>query len=179
MQFALGRLAVIASFLVLHAATSRAYTGQLEKACKAEISKRLREWSVSSVAVTVAEWAKSHRINPTMVIGDFDGDGHRDIAVLIQNRLDPVLDDPKRADSSLVAVCLSRTKSPILHLIDNPYCSDLVELSRKGRRYHDFEKRKSNTYPRDGVKTVCFEKASATYVYDAKSKSFRRIVDGD
>jgi hypothetical protein len=27
--------------------------------------------------------------------------------------------------------------------------------------------------------TVCFEKASATYLYDGKRAGFRRIVDGD
>ena len=32
-------------------------------------------------------------------------------------------------------------------------------------------------YPSDGVTTVCFKKASATYVYDGAR--FRRIVDGD
>jgi hypothetical protein len=55
----------------------------------------------------------------------------------------------------------------------------LIELSRKGQRYHDFEKGENNTYALDGVKTVCFEKGSATYVYDEKKAGFRRIVDGD
>jgi hypothetical protein len=179
MRFVLSRFIVIASILAFQAVTPQAQTSQLEEACRGEITKKIREWSVSSVTVAVAEWAKSHRKNPTVVHGDFDGDGHPDIALLIQNRLKPILDYPDRAYSSFVAVCLSRLRTVILHLVDNPYCSDLLEVSRKGQRYHDFEKDETNTYPLDGVKTVCFEKASATYVYDAERAGFRRIVDGD
>jgi hypothetical protein len=146
---------------------------------RSEITKRLREWSVTSVTGDVVEWSKSHRLNPTVIHGDFDGDSHPDIALLIQNRAKPVLDYPERAYSSLVAVCLSRPTGVIFHLIDNPYCSDLIELSRKGQRYYDFETDQTGAYPLDGVKTVCFEKASATYIYDGKSAGFRRIVDGD
>ena len=112
-----------------------------------------------------------------MVHGDFDGDGHLDIALLIQNRLKPVLDYSERAYSSLIAVCFSRPPAVILHLIDKPYCSDFIERAPKGQRYYDFETEKTGTYPLDGVRTICFEKASATYVYDGAG--FRRIVDGD
>jgi hypothetical protein len=90
-----------------------------------------------------------------------------------------VLDYPDRAYSSLVGVCLSRRTVVALHLIDNPYCSDLIALSRKGQRYYDFETDETTAYPLDGVKTICFEKASATYIYDGKTAGFRRIVDGD
>lgn len=167
----------IVLMLVCQAGTVQAQKGGLEVACKAQITKQLREWSVTSVTVDVAEWTKSHRRNPSLVHGDFNGDGHLDIALLIQNRLKPVLDYSERAYSSLIAVCLSRPPAVILHLIDKLYCSDFIERVPKGQRYYDFETEKTGTYPLDGVKTICFEKASATYVYDGAG--FRRIVDGD
>jgi hypothetical protein len=179
MRFVVSCFIVIASLLFFQTASAQAQNSRVEEACRAQITNKLREWSVSSVTLAVAEWAKSHRINPTLVRGDFDEDGRTDIALLIQNRLEPVLDYPQRAYSSLVAVCLSRPTSVSLHLVDNPYCSDSIELSRKGQRYYDFETDETSTYRLDGVKTVCFEKASATYVYDAESAGFRRIVDGD
>jgi hypothetical protein len=151
----------------------------LEEACRGQITKKLREWTVTSVTADVAEWSKSHRLNPTIIHGDFDGDSNPDIALLIQNRAKAVLDYPERAYSSLVAVCLSRRSGVVLHLIDDPYCSDLIALSRKGQRYYDFETDETSVYPLDGVRTICFEKASATYIYDGKRAGFRRIVDGD
>jgi hypothetical protein len=169
----------IASMLVLQSDTAQAQSRRLEEACRGQITKKLREWTVTSVTADVAEWSKSHRLNPTIIHGDFDGDSHSDIAILIQNRATPVLDYPDRAYSSLVAICLSRRTGVVLHLIDDPYCSDLIELSRKGQRYYDFETDKTGAYLLDGVKTVCFEKASATYIYDRNRVAFRRIVDGD
>jgi len=170
---------VIVSLLVFQSDTSQAQNSRLEKGCRAEITKKLREWSITSVTVDVAEWSKSHRLNPTIIRGDFDGDSHPDTALLIQNRAKPVLDYPERAYSSLVAVCLRRRTVVVLHLIDNPYCSDLIALSRKGERYYDFETDETSVYPLDGVKTICFGKASATYIYDGNRAGFRRIVDGD
>jgi hypothetical protein len=67
-----------------------AQNAQTEKRCREQIDKNLRQWSVSSTTREVAEWAKSHRMNPTFVQGDFDGDGRADIALLIQNRSEPV-----------------------------------------------------------------------------------------
>jgi hypothetical protein len=170
---------VIASTLVFLSDTAQAQNSRLEEACRGEITKKLREWTVTSVTAEVTEWSKSHRLNPTVIHGDFDGDSNPDIALLIQNRAKAVLDYPERAYSSLVAVCLSRRSRVVLHLIDDPYCSDLIELSRKGQRYYDFETDKTGAYLLDGVKTVCFEKASATYIYDRNRVAFRRIVDGD
>lgn len=167
----------IVLMLVFQASAVQAQKGGLEGACKSQITKKLREWSITSVKADVAEWTKSHRANPTLVRGDFDGDGHLDIALLIQNRPKPVLEYPERAYSSLIAVCLSRPTAVVLHLIDKPYCSDFIERAPKGQRYFDFETEKASSYPLDGVRTVCFEKASATYVYNGAG--FRRIVDGD
>lgn len=175
-SFVLSHL-IVALMLVFGAEAAQTQRDGLEGTCKAQITKKLQEWSVTSISADVAAWSKSHRKNPTLVRGDFNGDGHLDVALLIQNRAKPVLDYPERAQSSLVAVCLSRPTAVVLHLIDKLYCSDAIEQVRKGRQYYDFEKEKAGTYPLDGVRTICFEKASATYVYDGAG--FRRIVDGD
>jgi hypothetical protein len=85
---------VIASMLVFQRDKAQAQNSQLGEACRSEIIKRLREWSVTSVTGDVVEWSKSDRLNPTVIHGDFDGNSHPDIALLIQNRAKPVLDYP-------------------------------------------------------------------------------------
>jgi hypothetical protein len=46
---------VVASMLVLQSETAQAQNSQLEESCRGEITKKLREWSVTSVTADVAE----------------------------------------------------------------------------------------------------------------------------
>jgi hypothetical protein len=64
-----------------------------------------------------------------------------------------------------------------LYLIDNLYCGDGIDVSRKGTRYHDFERSTDGTCSLDGIHTFCFEKAGATYQFEYGA--FCRIVDSD
>jgi hypothetical protein len=125
----------------------------------------------------VAAWARAHKFDPTVARGDFDGDGRADVAFLVQARSQPLREYPERLVASRLAVCLARPSGVVLHLLDQLYCGDYIEAVAKGERYYDFERDRKGVYPSDGVKTVCFEHASATYVYDGGG--FRRIVDGD
>jgi len=171
------RRGLVALMLAAPACIAQASEDALESACKARIATTFREWTVASVTPDVSQWAKSQQLNPTLVYGDFDGDGHLDLALLVQDRSSPILDYPERAHASHVAICLSKPPTVTLHIIGEPYCSDFIERVSKGQPYYDFETGKTGAYPVDGVRTHCFEKASATYVYDGTR--FRRIVDGD
>ncbi len=170
-------IGLVVLMLFFPATTARTRKEALERACKAQITAKLPQWTMASVTPDVAQWAESQHENLTLIYGDFDGDGRLDIALLIQDRPTAVFGQPARHDASHVAICLSRPPGVVLHLIDEPYCSDFIERARKGQRYYDFEAEETGTYLLDGVRTVCYEKASATYVYDGKS--FRQIVDGD
>ena len=168
---------VLASLLVLGGCLARPADGALEEACKARLGARLAEWTMASVATDVAAWAHTQGFDPRVARGDFDGDGRVDVALLVQARATPVLEYPERISASRVAVCLDRPSGLTVHVIDDPYCGDYIRRAPKGARYHDFETEAKGVYPSDGVTTVCFKKASATYVYDGAR--FRRIVDGD
>jgi hypothetical protein len=161
---------LVALTLVLSVCLAQASEEGLESACKAQIATKFRQWVVASVTADVARSAESRHVNPTLVHSDFDGDGQLDVALLVQDRPKPVL-------ASHVAICLSRPPAVVLHVIDEPYCSDFIERVAQGQPYYDFETGKTGTFPSDGVRTHCFEQASATYVYDGTK--FRRIVDGD
>ena len=170
-------VAVLASLLAFGGCLARPVPDALEGACRARLGARLGTWTLASASPEVAAWTRSRDFDPTMARGDFDGDGRIDIALLVQARATPVFPYPERIEASRVAVCLDREAGIELHVIEALYCADYIELAVKGAVYHDIERQREDAYPSDGVRTVCFKKASATYVYDGAG--FRRIVDGD
>jgi hypothetical protein len=170
-------VAAIASSLLAGGCVARPVSGPLEDACRARLETRLGPWTMTSISPEVAARTRSEGLDPTVTRGDFDGDGRPDVALLVQQGPTPVLRYPERIAASRVAVCLGRSAGVELHVIDALYCGDYIELAVKGTRYYDVEHGREDAYPSDGIRTVCFEKASATYVYDGGG--FRRIVDGD
>src|SRR5439155_24859871 len=122
-------------------------------------------------------WAKAQGFDPTRAEGDFDGDGRGDVAFLVQLRATPVSQNPDRIFATRVAVCLNRTSGVTLHVVEEPYCADAILRAVKGERYFDFERERDGTFPSDGVRTICFEAAGATFLFERGG--FRRIIDGD
>ena len=112
------RRGLVALMLAAPACIAQASEDALESACKARIATTFREWTVASVTPDVSQWAKSQQLNPTLVYGDFDGDGHLDLALLVQDRSSPILDYPERAHASHVAICLSKLMAHTI--ITNP-----------------------------------------------------------
>src|SRR5687767_11643898 len=64
-----------------------------------------------------------------------------------------------------LAVCLTEGRSTRLHLIEDLYCGDGISVAPKGTRAWDFTTEKPVTYWTDGVQTICYEKASGTYLF--------------
>jgi len=140
-----------------------------EARCREAIIGQWPEQKSPELAPGVREWAKDRGFDPTTVYGDFDADGERDVAFLIQAALE--------SKFRQVAVCLSSVGARKPLAIESLYCSDGISSVLKGRPYHDFENDSEGTYPRDGIHAFCFEKAGATYLYEGGS--FRRIIDSD
>ena len=149
----------------------------LDDACTARIAARFRTWTIASVTTDVAAWAKGQGFDPVRARGDFDTDGRPDLALLVQERATPVAQYPERIYASRVAVCLNRASGVALYVVDEPYCADAIVSARKGERYFDFEREREGTFPSDGVRTICFKAAGATFLFE--DGGFRRIVDGD
>jgi len=147
------------------------------RACEAQVAIKYKQWRFAPVSREVAEAARKSKQDPTKVYGDFDGNGRKDIALLIQDGPSPDPDYPRRLDSLHIAVCLSGSAGVRLSLIDKPYCGDGIALARKGRPYHDFVTDQDGAYRFDGVSAYCFEKAGATYQFE--NGTFHEIVDSD
>ncbi len=168
---------IISLVLMLLANNSWATEDNIIGKCETLISKKFSQWRRASVTSEVDEWAKSKGKSPTEIHGDFDGNTSQDVALLIQVGPNPKNDYPERLDSLYIAICLNNPPTVTLHLIDKPYCGDLITLSPKGKSYYNYDTGKTGRYPRDGVGAICFEKAGATYLYDGTK--FIRIVDSD
>ena len=168
---------IIFVVLFLLAGTSSATENDIKKKCETAISNKFATWKRASITSEVSEWSKSSGQNPTEVYGDFNGDTYQDLALLIQVGPKPKDDYPERLDSLYIAICLNSPPKVTLHLIEKPYCGDLIALSPKGKKYYNFDTGKTGRYRLDGVAAVCLEKAGATYIYTGKK--FIKIVDSD
>ena len=149
----------------------------LLRACNAQVTARFRQWRFAPIREDVAEFAKSRKESPTVTYGDFDGDGRKDVALLVQDGPNPDRDYPRRLDSLHIAVCMNPRAETKLVLIDKPYCGDGITLAPKGQPYHDYATETNGFYKLDGVSAYCFEKAGATYEFE--NGAFRQIVDSD
>ena len=167
--------ATVVSLFVINLPT---YAADLEHACKTLIDQALPVWTMASVAEDVKAFAATKlHADPLKIQGDFDRDGREDIALLIQNRAQPVFKEPDRINSTRIAVCFAKMPSMVLRLIEKPYCDDFIYLMKKGENMYDIEGGVLGKYPVDAIGTTCFEKAGAVFVFDGKN--FRRIVNSD
>ena len=134
--------------------------------CKAVLDSKLRGWRLAPVTENVSAWASHERFNPVIGFGDFDGDGRNDAAILVQH-----------AGQVKVAVCLAAAGGTRFRVIERPYCSDYLFISKAGGEHYNFETEKTEVIKNDGISVACFEKAGATYLYDGRG--FRKLVDSD
>jgi hypothetical protein len=157
-------LASMALFSLDGSATT--WVESIPVACSTEIGNRLKDWRPLKVTAEVRERSKSQRFNPIVTKGDFDGDGREDVAVL-----------GRSGGAAVLTICFDRGSLPTLYIIRKPYCDDLVETARKGGVHLNVETGKLVKLKCDGVSVSCFDRASATYVWNGTA--FTLIPDSD
>ena len=70
------------------------------------INSQLPHWHPAEVSAEVSSWAKQEKFNPVIATGDFDGNGKKDQAILVENK-----------NKRKIAVCLSSAKSTKLVIL--------------------------------------------------------------
>jgi hypothetical protein len=150
--------------------TASAAVAEVPAPCGAAMKARWPQWRLSPPPRDFAAYAKQQRIEPNVARADFDSDGIDDVAVLL-------LTSATRTAQRHLVVCLTRGAEVDLHVIREPYCGDGIVVTPKGTKAWDPERETNITYRANGIHTVCFEKAGATYVFD--KGRFRRVVDSD
>jgi hypothetical protein len=158
------------SLVILMPGIAAADIASVPAPCRDALAARWPGWRLSPPPRDYAAYARQKRLETNVAKGDFDDDGTPDVAVLL------LTSSTRRAQRHL-AVCLARPAEPQLHVIREPYCGDGIGVSPKGTQAYDYEREDVVTYRLDGVATVCFEKAGATYLFE-KSR-FRRVIDSD
>jgi len=138
----------------------------ISKSCKDALNTRLPGWQLATVTRDAAEWAKEQKFDPVFGTGDFDGDGRDDEAIIIQH-----------AGQTEVAVCLATASGTRLVVIEKPYCSDYVSISKAGSKHYNYDTEKIEVIKKDGISVSCYGQAGATYLYEGKG--FRQLVDSD
>jgi hypothetical protein len=145
-------------------------TAAVPESCRAAIEVRWPEWRLSPPPRDFAAYARQQRVEPNVVLADFDGDDTRDAAVLL-------LTSATRRAQRRLAICVSRGGAAELHVVRDPYCGDGITLVPKGTNAWDFERDVAVTHQANGVRAVCFEKAGATYLL--VNGRLVRVVDSD
>jgi len=105
----------------------------------------------------------------SITTGDYDGDGKKDVALLLR----PRSGEGKYA----ISVCFSSKPSGPPELIIRAYTSGPLSTTPKGREYHDFETNEDSRYELDGIGSYCCECCGATYIY--REGMFEEIIDSD
>lgn len=123
-------------------------------------------WHYAPVSEEVRQFSQEQHFDPVVAMGDYDGDGRRDWAVLLEHE-----------GVRKVVVCLTNSTVPKLRVIEQPYCHDLVSSKKAKSRLYNFETDRIETIKNDGISTSCFERAGATYVFERGT--IRRIIDDD
>ena len=160
----------VAVALIAAPAVASADGASVPAACRAAIETRWRDWRLSPPPRDYAAYAKQQRIEPNVAWADFDDDGTPDAAVLL-------LTSATRQAQRRLAVCLTRDVGVELHVVREPYCGDGIAVIPKGTKAWDYERERGVTYRVNGIHTLCFEKAGATYLFD--KGRLRRVVDSD
>ena len=104
----------------------------IPRSCEAALNSRLQHWHLATVTKEIAEWTKQQNFNPVIGSGDFDGDGHDDAAILVQH-----------AGQKKVAVCLSTARGTRFIVIEKPYCSDYLSISKAGGEHYNYDTEKT------------------------------------
>jgi hypothetical protein len=166
LKFLVGLPALASMALISQGGSAATWIESIPDECRAEIGNKLKDWRPLKVTAEVRALAKSQSFNPVVAKGDFDGDGHEDTAVL-----------GRSGRSAVLTICLNAGNMPTLHIIRKPYCGDSVEAARKGGKHLNVETGRVVKLKYDGVSVSCFERASATYVWNGTA--FIPIPDSD
>lgn len=146
--------------------TAHAASLSLPASCQSSLNRTFPGWHYAPVSEEVRQLSQEQHFNPAVAMGDYDGDGRRDWAVLLEHE-----------GARKVVACLTKSTGPRLRVIEEPYCDDLIFTKRAKSRLYNHETDRIEIIKNDGIGTSCFEQAGATYVFERGT--IRRIIDSD
>jgi hypothetical protein len=162
------RSLIVAFFLSASSISwAQSFPHALPTSVRVMLNLRFSGWRFSDVSPEVRQFFKENMrgASPVVISGDFDGNGRRDYAVLVQ----------WRARYYLV-IFLRRTADYKMYVIKDPNGEYLI-LARKGTRDYNYNEQKEITYANDAIMTGIFEKGGSSYIF--KNGGFRSFISSD
>jgi hypothetical protein len=154
------------------------YAGRLPSPARLMLNGRFPGWKFAEVSPEVRQFFEQEMkgASPSVINGDFDGNGRLDYAALIQHG--KILNERGKAIGSryyLVAF-LRRGAGYRMYVIKDPG-GEYLCLAKKGTRDYNYEEQKEITYANDAIMTGIFEKGGSSYVY--KNGKFFSFISSD
>lgn len=146
---------------------AQSYPEKLPASVRVMLNRRFSGWKFSEVSPQVRQFFRENMRGPSPVVisGDFDGNGRRDHAVLVQRRT-----------RCYLIVFLRRTADYKMYVVKDPN-GEYLSLARKGSRDYNYNEQKEITYANDAIVTGILEKGGSSYVF--KNGRFRCFVSSD
>jgi hypothetical protein len=157
---------------------ARNYSETLPSAARRMLGRRFPGWKFAEVNEEVRRFFETSMkgASPSLISGDFDGNGSRDYAAFISHgSLLNYLGKAIGPRHYLVVFLRkgARYRMYVMKDADGEYLS----LGRKGTKDYNYEEQKEIIYANDAVQLNYFEKAGASYVYE--KGRFRAFVSSD
>jgi hypothetical protein len=167
-----------------HSDTAEPATVVLPAPIRAALDASHPGWRLSSVSAEVRRFIRTQSLtaNPTMIKGDFDGDGRTDYAVLLDHPDSTHLQGPSRANRRLGEVIAVLNVAGVLKIysVRTPFPPEperYLVLRKKGARGYDIETDRHFRFQHDAIgigyfgvaQTTCFFTAEQTFECVAES----------
>lgn len=140
-------------------------------ALRAMLDREYKGWHLAEVSQEVKAYFARERVtfSPNLLVGDFNGDGKRDYALLIEHH-----------SRLVVLVFVNRGRSCTRHVLETLPKGDVsvyLWLFRKGEKDYDYEARKEFTYRIDAIGVMFYKKGGVSYVYERGR--FHKVTTSD
>jgi hypothetical protein len=152
---------------------------ELPSAIKSALDSRFPGWQFPAVSEDICKFLKDYvarDARPELISGDFDGNGRRDYAALVQHGTVTNSEGMPIGHNVYVIAFLKKGSRFKMYIAD-PEGGEYLVLMRKGKRDYDYETNRYFTYANDGIFAGIFEKAGESYIYE--NGRFRAIITSD
>ena len=152
------------------------HVDKLPASARLTLNRRFPGWKFAEVSQEVRQFFETEMRgkSPSLINGDFDGNGKLDHATLIWHG--QLRNGKVTWPRSFLVVFLRKGSGYKMHVINEPN-GEYLSLAQKGMKDFNYDEQKDITYAHDAILTGIFEKAGSSYVYE--KGRFRSFISSD